>query len=548
MYPFSNEKNLLVSRDYFKYNGAMERFFNTAGPVKQKIHYMLPLEVRLDVNEILMLIRQQKYFILHAPRQTGKTTALLALMELLNRSGEFRAIYVNVEPAQAARENVAAGIQAIISGIGRHARIYLKDSYPETAGRGILEESGPLDGLSVLLNRWSGQSSLPLVMFIDEIDALIGDTLISVLRQLRAGYTSRPENFPQSIVLCGVRDIRDYRIHSSATKEIITGGSAYNIKSKSLRLGDFSREEMEQLLLIHTEETGQAFAPGVFDLMWHLTRGQPWLINALAYECCFKIKENRDRSVTITSEMVKDGAEAIIRRRETHLDQLTDKLREDRVKQVIQPIVAGDTMPETISEDDIQYVEDLGLIKQRTTLEIANPMYREVIPRSLIYSTERTISHKPEWYIMPNGCLDMTKLLNAFQQFFREHSEHWLERFQYKEAGPQLLLQAFLQRIVNGGGRVEREYALGTLRTDLLATWPVGEERQLIVIELKVRHGGLELVKKEGAAQTLAYMDKCGAGEGYLVIFDKTPGMSWEERLFRETVTCGEKQISVWGM
>jgi hypothetical protein len=193
-------------------------------------------------------------------------------------------------------------------------------------------------------------------------------------------------------------------------------------------------------------------------------------------------------------------------------------------------------------------VEDLGLIKQRTTLEIANPMYREVIPRSLVYSTERTITHQPEWYIQSDGRLDMIKLLNAFQQFFREHSEHWLERFQYKEAGPQLLLQAFLQRIVNGGGRVEREYALGTLRTDLLVTWPVGEDRQLIVIELKIRHGSLETVKKEGAVQTLAYMDKCGAGEGYLVIFDKTPGMSWEERLFTDNVTCGKTQIPVWGM
>ena len=80
------------------------------------------------------------------------------------------------------------------------------------------------------------------MVLIDEIDTLVGDTLISVLRQLRAGYDQRPERYPQSVVLCGVRDVRDYRIRSSSG-EIITGGSAFNIKAESLWLGDFSETE-----------------------------------------------------------------------------------------------------------------------------------------------------------------------------------------------------------------------------------------------------------------------------------------------------------------
>ena len=88
----------------------------------------------------------------------------------------------------------------------------------------------------------------------DEIDALVGDTLISMLRQLRAGYEERPKRFPISVILCGIRDVKDYRIHSS-NKEIITGGSAFNIKAESLRLGDFSREECLELL-IDLQHTG----------------------------------------------------------------------------------------------------------------------------------------------------------------------------------------------------------------------------------------------------------------------------------------------------
>lgn len=135
--------------------------------------------------------------------------------------------------------------------------------------------------------------------------------------------------------------------------------------------------------------------------------------------------------------------------------------REKRVRRIIQPILAGKDQPEQLIEDDVQYVEDLGLIKTKGQLRIANGIYREIIPRSLIYTTQLTISHEPAWYIVPdNGCLDMDKLLTAFQDFFRKHSEHWIDRFDYKEAGPQLLLQGFLQRIVNGGGRVEREYGI----------------------------------------------------------------------------------------
>jgi hypothetical protein len=94
------------------------------------------------------------------------------------------------------------------------------------------------------LTRWCAQSPLPLVLLLDEVDALVGDTLISLLRQLRAGYPQRPSQFPQTVILCGVRDLRDYRIHARSEAAVITGGSAFNIKAKSLRLGDFSKAEV----------------------------------------------------------------------------------------------------------------------------------------------------------------------------------------------------------------------------------------------------------------------------------------------------------------
>ena len=137
------------------------------------------------------------------------------------------------------------------------------------------------------------------------------------------------------------------------------------------------------------------------------------------------------------------------------------------------------------------------------------------------------------WYLEDNGRLNLNKLLAAFQVFFREHSEHWVERFQYKEAGPQLLLQVFLQRIVNGGGRIEREYGLGRMRTDLLVLWPWPGGVQKAVIEDKVLHKSLEKTIADGLKQTWQYLDRSGAEEAHLVVFDHTPDKPWEEKLYR---------------
>lgn len=528
------------------------RFFNTAGPVVAEDHYCIPPLTRFDLDDILLLIDQKKYFVLHAPRQVGKTSYLIALAKFLNEQGKYKCLYCNVEAAQAAREDVDTAMRVILGEMSSRARDFLDDPFPQDIMVEMLEKYGGISALNEFLTRWSRHSDKPLILFIDEIDSLIGDTLISVLRQLRGGYDKRPESFPHSIILCGVRDVRDYRIHSSSEKEIITGGSAFNIKAESLRMGDFIQSEVDQLYTQHTEETGQIFAPGTLDQIWELSRGQPWLVNALGYEICFKMKPNRDRSISITPEMIHVAKENLILRKETHLDQLADKLQEARVRRVIEPMLEGTDLDDGVSNDDIQYVIDLGLVRRSgQKAEIANPIYQEVIPRQLTDITQINLASyfEPTWYIAEDGRLDMHKLLADFQSFFRENSEHWVERFQYKEAGPQLLMQAHLQRIVNGGGQIQREYGLGRRRTDLLVLWPHGENQiQKSVLELKIRYGSLDKTINEGVKQTWYYMDRAQAEDGHLIIFDRRPHVPWSEKVFTRTEHHQDKSIQVWGM
>jgi type II secretory pathway predicted ATPase ExeA len=527
-------------------------FFNTAGPVNCDDHYCLPPLSRFDLEEIQMLIAQKKYFVLHAPRQTGKTSCLLALMKYLNEQGNYECLYINVEAAQAMRENVYEAMRVILGEIVLRARTGLKDEFFERTWLKILETKRA-QSLSEILTRWTENGQKPKVLFIDEIDSLVGDTLISVLRQLRSGYDRRPHSFPQSIILCGIRDVRDYRIHSSAEKTIITGGSAFNIKAESLRLGDFTKNEMTQLYQQHTEITDQIFSDHAIETAWELSEGQPWLVNALvnalAYEIAWKMKQMRDRTITITDEHIQKAGQNLIVRRETHIDQLIDKLREERVQKVIEPILMGENTPEKAHDDDISYVKDLGLVKIDPTIRIANRIYQEVIPRALTFSTQVTISHETSWYIREtDGTIDFNKLMRAFQDFFRKHSEKWCNGFQYREAAVQLLLQAFLQRIVNNGGYIFREYGLGRQRTDLLIIWHKGKQKQEVVIELKIRRGNTQKTIKKGVEQTWAYMDKCGASEGHLVIFDQRKNKSWKEKIFYEIEYHNDCGIHIWGM
>lgn len=532
----------------------MKRHFNTTGPVIPEQHYCIDPMTRLDWEDVQHLIGTGKFFVLHAPRQTGKTSTLLSMMDVLNQSDEYHCLYINVESAQSARGDVAAGMLTIVNSLVEGAAIRLKETRLRDWRKTIWDNSGAHGAFNALLSRWAQESDKPIVLMIDEVDALVGDTLISLLRQLREGYIGRPGvPFPHSVILCGVRDVRDYRIHTSHN-EIITGGSAFNVKAKSLLMGSLNRTEIETLYALHTAETGQVFEPEIFPELWEDTHGQPWLVNALGHELVWEDKTARNRSTPITLERYRAARERLIYSRSTHLSQLSDKLKEPRVHDVISSLLSGETSPETLVMDDVEYVADLGLIVNRPQLRIANRIYQEVIPRELTWTKQITIAHEQAWYLTPERRIDMPKLLSAFQQFFRENAEAWIERFDYKEAGPQLLLQAFLQRIINGGGRINREYGLGRKRTDLLIEWPVDEEQgfygevQRVVLELKILRKSLETTLAEGLEQTAGYADQCGADEAHLIIFDRRPNIEWDAKIWQRQEQWQGRNMGVWGM
>ncbi|MEA1911700.1 MAG: PD-(D/E)XK nuclease domain-containing protein, partial [Spirochaetota bacterium] len=350
--------------------------------------------------------------------------------------------------------------------------------------------------------------------------------------------------------------IKDYRIRTSG-QEIITGGSAFNIKAESLRLGNFTKDDVKNLLLEHTRETGQVFEDEVASYLFDETDGQPWLVNAIAYELTFKMKENRDHEVVLTKVMTEIARNRVILSRATHLDQLADKLSEDRVRRVILPMLQN--IESKHNNDDKEYCIDLGLIKNSSRgLVIANNIYREIIPRELTNSRQDDflMRFSPDW-VSDDGSMDTEILFNMFTQFWRENSEIWASNIAgYQEAAPHLVFQAYLQRVANGGGYVFREYGLGRGRTDLMLKWRpsassgTSSNEQRIVIELKVYSKGVSLktLKEKALVQTLEYAKKSGSTENHIIIFDRDDQTDWREKLYTETCEFEGESFKIWGV
>jgi hypothetical protein len=514
----------------------MQKSFNTAGPCIPDDHYMVSITPRFE--SLKKLIDNKRYFILHAPRQTGKTTLMLQLMEHLNQEGKYIALYLNVEAAQAWRNHIVEINHTIVDEFQVNAEINLAKKF-QPSPRCF---EGSTNNFSTFLTRWCLELPKPLVVLMDEVDSLIGDGLISVLRQLRAGYTRRPRAFPHALCLIGLRDIRDYRIYSDASKRFMVGGSAFNIKDKSIRLNDFTLEQVKELYAQHTQATAQKFTHHALQRIFDLTRGQPWLVNALGRELCFE-EQAIDWKQTVHKADVDKAAEVLIKRRDVHLDQLADKLTEPRVARIIESILVGENKVsnETDSHlnEDKQYLIDLGLVRSgEQGLEIANPIYREIIPRELTAYRQEMLGINPQWYVKADGKLDIQKVLAAYIKFYKQHHELVTKRRTYTEAAHHLLLIAWLQRIVNSGGCVNHEYAAGLGRLDLCIEF--ADER--FAFELKLSR---KEALTEGKEQLANYLQRLSLEQGWLVIFSRKEVSDWDAVGKREWVEEGGKKIEV---
>ena len=519
----------------------MERFFNIAGPCNPAEHYMLPATERLP--DIMRLITRRQYFAIHAARQSGKTTLLKGLVRDINASGERIALYFTVESVQAypdPHDGIAKIVEQMRTDLLGHP------VFGEIARNPASAPDAPADGfigVKLFLSMLARRAEKPLVVFFDEVDGLTEGTAVTFLHELRNGYITRDEiPFPSSVAIVGMMDIRDMKAKVRPHSETLGSKSPFNIISRDFTLRNFTEDEVRELYAQHTAATGQPFAPDVFDAVMDWSGGQPWLVNALASECVESIHDFR-YGETITAADVETAKQTIIRRRDTHVDSLMDRLREPRVRRVVEPIIFGGGRTVSSNSEDWRFVVDLGLMREECgTLVPSNRMYSEIIGRYLSRDEqemmETSVPRVP--WATPDG-LDMPGLMAAFQKFWRENSGADRRAYEYGEATPHLVLMAFLQRVTNGEGRIVREMALGSGRLDLCVEY----RSRCYAVEVKTSKN---FKGDDSYAQLAGYLDKLGLPEGWMAIFDEDKSKSWDEKLYRRDVTFDGKTIHVVGL
>jgi len=512
-------------------------YFNTSGPCIPGEHYMLPPERRLAA--VLDLVEDHRYVTLHAPRQTGKTTSARWMVKHYNAGDRFCATWVDLTDAR--------GLSDPSHAFGRvldELDFSMRRDLPELA-----VPSGPARALEPAhscilryLHELAARAPRPLLVVFDEADGLVGEANGSLLAQIRHGYIGRSGvPFPASMVLMGQRRVRDYapRGHDRSASPWLGTASPFNIAEPATLL-PFTQAEVGELLGQHTTATGQRFAPEVVARIWALGCGHPWLTNALVDRIVRG--DVASHSIEITTAHVEAAKETLIHEHRTHIDSLVTCLHDDRVQRILAPMLVGAFASSDTLDDDFEHLVGLGLVSMHERhWTIANPIYQEIIPRVLTLEAQQQVPVEPGAFVRSDGSLDVPKLMAEWQVFWRKDGHVAAEGFGYREVGPHLMLMAFLQRVVDGGGRITQEYGLGRGALDLLIEW----RSQRHAIEVKLRRG--TETEERALDQVADYLERLRLEEGWLVMFDLRSTLEWDERLTLREVEHRGKRVHLVG-
>ncbi|MDR1378450.1 MAG: hypothetical protein LBJ36_05305 [Synergistaceae bacterium] len=536
------------------------RHFNIAGPNRESENFSLDPLKRIEYQSIETLITRGQNFSVCSSRQSGKTTFLLALKKKLNQEGKYRCLYCNVEAAQVAGNNTERGIRLVLSRIAQEVEFEFQDFWPYQNFASILEHTGADGALVTLFERWLYKEQPPkppIVLLLDGIDLLRGETLTSVLRQLRTGQITSPRLFPQSVILSGVRDVRDIDI-DIGNNETLLGRSGSDIRERSIVLNNFTQNEIKELCEQYTAESRQVFQENAYPRLFALTGGRPWLVNAILGEAIYEMGFGRDVSRPITFGMIDAAKDHFIARQEIYMNQLTVKLTPPSVRETLFPILVGGGWKKKPSQEDLDYLEDLELIKRSATgWGIPNAIYREIIPKVMGMSLKDELVHIVDrnQFLKPDRRLDFQNIIHVYQKLYCDHFLAWGRRYELEGILAQILLHTFLHYVLGDRGRMECDYALSTGRVDISVGWGYAlesgerrEERFVVEICLFDVTKSHAAIVHNGVVRVTSYAKPRQAHEVYLIILDEDDSKTWYDRLFQEEHTHDGMLVHVYGL
>jgi hypothetical protein len=546
---------------------------------------MLPVLSRLP--NVPKLLEEELYFVLHAPRQSGKTTFLNTLTDTINSNSNYYALSCSLATLTDISDDYEA-MKRIVSQINVALDCSKVEAIQKLAGTfdSLPAMAHPDAKVRKILNSICRSLDKELVAFFDEADCLSESPLITFLTQIRDGYNDRSGDpgtkFPKSLALAGMRNIKDYKTKVRPDEQSRAIASPFNIIEESLTLANFTIEEIKILYDQHTQATGQVFEPQAADRVWYWSEGQPWLVNALAKEAAAKILKN-NYSVSVKGSHIDQAAETLIKRRDTHIDSLLERLKEKRISRVLDSVFAGTKSEVPNDSDDRRYCLELGLVKENENKKLrpANAVCKEVMSRVIIDQIQFALDDKISNLEWTDGqTIFITKILQEFQKFWRLNSLSFPLRItnldlissdsitlegidpdtlinnpnlssflkqikdllsrKYDEAAYSFMLMAYLQKVVNGGALVHREFAEGRGAVDLAVVF----KNHQYLIEVKLLG---QKTLEESLEQLAGYLDTSGEKEGWLVIFDRSVRKKRDDKIYFRTLEFNNFIINVAG-
>ncbi|MDI1447033.1 ATP-binding protein [Polyangium sp. 6x1] len=507
------------------------RTFSTEGPCDPARHYHLPAAPRLA--EGLGLVDEGAYFLVRAPRRTGKTTSLRALAAELLASGRYAALVASAEVGEPLGDDLARAEESLLASI----RLSAEHDLPPELRPPPFPASAEGTRIWAALSAWARVCPRPLVLLFDGADTLHGAALRTVLRQLEIGFPRRPAAFPWSVVLAGQHDLRLEPFAAAGDAPVrpgLTGPFEVALSPESLRR--FSEDEVRALYAQHTHETGQTFDEAAIRAAWEATAGHPFLVQALGRELVTIVP----RAESISEAHVHAAVHHLVDRRVTPIDALAARLAEPRVRRVVEPLLAGTALVARAHDDDIRHARDLGLLAEDDPARIEGGIHRALVPRLLASGIGRAVADDPARFYKTDGALDVEVLLHAFAVFYRTHARHLVADAAYEAVAPELVFLGWLFRMVERRGWVDVHWGGSHGRIDVTLRVPLqsgGEQHEAFV--LSSRRKGEPGAKARAVGFLEDVLDAEDLASGTVVLFDRRVKRAAGERVkLKQTTTA----------
>ena len=500
------------------------RRFGTEGRLYPEDHYIVPRTE--ETADFINRVKQGKYIVLFAPRQTGKTTFFqLALDALVAEDPSYFPIPLNFEIYEGCTpsdfyEGFCEDIREEVETV-----FHERGEMPPAAVTQFLENAQITNHLSVrrfftqfarLLELHYGIKQ-NVVLLIDEFDAIPPDAVMGFLRSLRHIYLSGKTRCPHSVGIVGVKNIAQLNYDRSI--------SPFNIQDE-FHLPNFTLQQVHELLGQYTEEVGQPFIPEVIESLHKQTAGQPFLVNRFAQ--ILTIELDIPKTDTITMTHFSKAHRRILREQNRNVQHLLTNIRRNpRFETLLMEITSYDKGVNFNSDDEvISELATYGVITEDANglCEILNPIYQYRIMRAFkqpVNGLER--DYFPEDtragfkdYLTRTGELAIQPLLDNFRDFIARAGFRILQIPETpQEFVGQCLLFTYLDQFIRlVDAHIYLEVQTGRGRMDLI----ILHNGSKYIVETKIWEG--DLLYEAGKQQLATYLTLEGAGEGYYIVFD----------------------------